>query len=183
MVGVVNSAATLLGEMTENIELHLLGDDGLIPNNGALPLVIYRQALKVPETGQEEAIQQLFQNNGWDKAWVNGIYSYHHYHSTAHEILGIARGRAEVQLGGPDGVTAVVQAGDAILIPAGVGHCLVTCKDLVVVGSYPKGQDWDLCRAIMRDRKTALANLPHVPLPETDPVFGGSGPVHEHWRK
>ena len=31
----------------------------------------------------------------------DGIYSFVHYHSMIHEALGIARGNARVQLGGP----------------------------------------------------------------------------------
>ena len=66
-------------------------------------------------------------------------------------------------------------AGDVVLIPAGVGHCLIEGEDLVVVGAYPEGQDWDLCRASASDRTKALENIPWVPLPKLDPVFGPAG--------
>jgi uncharacterized protein YjlB len=112
---------------------------------------------------------------------VNGIYDYHHYHSTAHEVLGIARGSARVQFGGPQGLAVEMAAGDAVAIPAGVGHCLLSGEDLVVVGAYPAGQDWDLCRATSTDCAKALENIPWVPLPQLDPVLGASGPVTICW--
>ena len=74
-----------------------------------------------------------------------------------------------------------LRGGDAVVIPAGVGHCLVGGGDLVVVGAYPDGQDWDLCRATEEDRAKALENIPWVPLPKLDPVFGASGPVLTLW--
>lgn len=165
------------------VEGHVLPDDGVIPNNRKLPLVLYRQALTLdgPTRAPERAFEALFQSNGWGGVWVDGIYDFHHYHSTAHEVLGIAKGFACVQFGGTPGIVAELAAGDVVVIPAGVGHCLVAGKDLVVVGAYPEGQDWDLCRATEIDRAKALENIPWVPLPKRDPVFGRSGPLVTLW--
>ncbi|WP_250123845.1 cupin domain-containing protein [Chroococcidiopsis sp. CCMEE 29] len=65
----------------------------------------------------------------------------HHYHSTAHEVLGISRGKAAVRLGGDArGQTFEVRAGDVIIIPAGVAHKnLDSSSDFLVVGAYPLG--------------------------------------------
>jgi uncharacterized protein YjlB len=169
--------------LRREVEAHLLVDDGLIPNNGNLPLILYRHALALDGVSSkpERAFEALFRSNGWRGAWVNGIYAFHHYHSTAHEVLGIAAGSVKVQLGGPRGLVVDLAAGDAVAIPAGVGHCLITGDDLVVVGAYPEGQDWDLCRATESDRLKALENIPWVPLPELDPVFGPDGPVLARW--
>lgn len=166
----------------EDVEAHLLTDDGMIPNNGSLPLLLYRRAVDLSADEPEEKVERVFRDNGWGNAWVNGIYAFHHYHSTSHEALGIARGSARVRLGGPGGITAEVRAGDVILIPAGVGHCLLDADRLSVVGAYPQGQDWDLCRATREDREKALRNLPRVPLPSTDPVRGADGPLHALWQ-
>src|SRR5215510_9095230 len=81
-----------------------LKDDGLIPNS-RLPLLVYESALKLPARDPEEIIQELVAANGWGGGWVNGIYSFHHYHSTAHEVLGCFGGSATVQFGGPSGIT------------------------------------------------------------------------------
>jgi len=165
------------------IEALVVADDGIIPNNGKLPLVFYRQALDLEGLSGEpqRAVEALFKSNGWLGAWVNGIYDFHHYHSTAHEVLGIAEGAATVQFGGPQGPVIELEAGHAVVIPAGVGHCLIAGENLLVVGAYPEGQDWDLCRATEADRAKALENIPWVPLPRLDPVFGPAGPVLTLW--
>ena len=95
-----------------------------MPNNPSLPLIVYRAAL---ETGPRCAAdcERLFADNGWSGARRNGIYSHHHYHSTAHEVLGIAAGSVRVRLGGEDGKTVELHAGDVVVIPAGVAHKIV----------------------------------------------------------
>lgn len=165
------------------IEGHALGDDGLIPNNARLPLILYREALALEGLNGDpaRAFEALFKSNGWGNAWVDGIYDFHHYHSTAHEVLGLAKGLAAIQFGGPHGPVVDLSIGDAVVIPAGVGHCLVGAEDLVVVGAYPEGQDWDLCRGTEADRAKALENIPWVPLPRLDPVFGVAGPLLALW--
>jgi uncharacterized protein YjlB len=165
--------------LQHEVEAHLFVDDGLVPNNGRLPLILYRHALALENVAGEP--ERAFAANGWRGAWVNGIYHFHHYHSTAHEVLGIAHGTAKVQLGGPHGLLVELETGDVVTIPAGVGHCLIAGERLVVVGAYPEGQHWDLCRATEPDRLKALENIPWVPLPKLDPVFGPEGPVLTRW--
>ena len=59
--------------------------------------------------------EQLFTENGWPGAWRNGIFSFHHYHSTSHEVLGIYAGKALVHLGGENGEKVNIEAGDIII--------------------------------------------------------------------
>ncbi len=151
------------------IERHLLADDGIVPNNPALPLVVYRQALV---TGSPERIIAHFAAREWSNAWINGIYDFHHYHATTHEVLGLAAGSARVQFGGASGPAVEVAAGDAVLIPAGVGHCRVSpAAGLVVVGAYPGGADWDLVRASAGTCAASRARIARVPAPASDPVI------------
>jgi uncharacterized protein YjlB len=113
-------------------------DDGHIPNNPDLPLLVYRQAL--PETGAD-GCRELFRSNGWTGSWVGGVFSYHHYHSTAHEVLGVVSGGAHLTFGGESGTTVEVRAGDAVVIPAGVGHRNAGSDGgFRVVGPTPKGK-------------------------------------------
>jgi uncharacterized protein YjlB len=66
-------------------------DDGLVPNN-PLPFLVYKSAVDVDNAHPEATIEKLFGAHGWGDMWRNGIYDYLHYHSTVHEVLGIARG-------------------------------------------------------------------------------------------
>ena len=164
------------------IETHLFADDGIVPNNRALPLVVYRGALA--DTGDRaRACEALFAEHGWPDAWRNGIYRHHHYHSTAHEVLGIARGTARVRLGGESGQSVELAAGDVVVIPAGVAHKREAASaDLLVIGAYPAGQKPDMCRADAAGRAAAERNIAKVPLPAADPVTGGAGPLLACWR-
>lgn len=163
------------------IESHLLPPGTNVPNNDRLPLVIYRGAL----SGASDAasgFEELFDRNGWGGSWRDGIYSYHHFHTTAHEALGIAAGTARVCFGGPDGVVAEVAAGDMVVIPAGVGHKnLGASSDFLVIGSYPDGQEPDMNRDDRPVKPALLDKVRAVPLPGTDPLFGPTGPLLRHW--
>lgn len=162
------------------VKTFMLEDDGSIPNNPDLPLLVYRGAL--PDTSAETC-RRLFKRNGWTGTWVNGVFSYHHYHSNAHEALGVVSGSARIQFGGPQGVTLDVEAGDAVILPAGTGHCNKGGSgDFRVVGAYPPGQaSYDLKRGDADERPEALDNIRSTPLPERDPVFGADGPLPAHW--
>jgi uncharacterized protein YjlB len=170
-----------------DVTTYLLPDDGRIPNNPILPLLIYGGALRLsaPAIAPDPArfCEKLYSANGWGGGWRNGIYSFHHYHSTAHEMLIIARGQAEVHFGGESGPRLSVVAGDAVIIPAGVGHKnMGSSGDMLVIGAYPPGQTWDLLRGDPGERPRALDNIARVPLPETDPIYGTEGPLLTHWQ-
>jgi uncharacterized protein YjlB len=162
---------------------YLFPDDGSIPNNAVLPLLVYEAAIVVGPDNPAAACESVFVTNQWSNSWRNGIYSYHHYHSTAHEVLAIACGNVTVQMGGENGVRLEISAGDVLVIPAGVGHKnLGASRDLLVVGAYPKGQHWDLCSRNRSHHLHAIQNIAAVPLPMTDPVFGAQGPLRRMWK-
>jgi uncharacterized protein YjlB len=159
-------------------------DDGSIPNNPALPLVLYRSGIDiVGSPDPEEVIEKTFAANGWGDRWRNGIYPYAHYHSMIHEAMGVARGRARVRFGGDNGEEIDIVPGDVVILPAGTGHqCRSHSPDLVVIGAYPPAGKYDLCRGSKADRAKALISIPKVPLPQTDPAFGAEGPLLTLWR-
>lgn len=164
------------------VETTLLDADGPFPNNGDLPVLLYRDAFSAPAENLASAIERTFRANGWRGTWRNGIYGYHHYHSTAHEVLGIARGSASIQLGGPHGETFDVRQRDVIVLPAGIPHKkLKSSSDFLVVGAYPEGQSWDMNYGKPGERPDADANITQVPLPQRDPVQGTKGPLLMHW--
>ena len=167
-----------------NIEVRELRfeDDGRIPNNPTLPLLVYPQALTDDERGPSRC-KELLAGNGWGGAWLDGVFPYHHYHSVSHEVLLVVNGSAEITFGGPEGETVEVEAGDVVVIPAGVGHCRESSGGgFSVVGAYPGGQeDYDLRTGEEGERPEVLENIRNVPLPETDPLFGGEGPLVQRW--
>ena len=159
-----------------------LEDDGTFPNHPDLPAIVYRAAFG-SDARSAATIEAVFRQNGWDGTWRNGIYGYHHYHSTAHEVLGVARGSARVQLGGPEGETFDVSAGDVLILPAGTAHKNLGARGgFLVVGAYPNGQDWDMNTGQPSERPQADRNIERVPLPEADPVYGEEGPLAKSWR-
>jgi uncharacterized protein YjlB len=165
------------------IVAHRLKDDGMIPNNQKLPLLTYKAAVELPEAEPAEAIEHLLEKNNWGGSWRNGIYTYHHFHSTAHEVLIVYAGTAKVQLGGERGVIEVLRAGDVLVIPAGVGHKnLGASQDFAIVGAYPQGQQWDMCYGKPGERPEADRNIARVPLPKADPIYGAEGPLIQHWK-
>lgn len=160
----------------------LLNDDGKVPNNPSLPLLIYQDVFSAT-SDTSEAIAR-FAANTWSGAWVNGIYDFHHYHARSHEVLANLGPAVTVQFGGTDGPAIEFLTGSVVVIPAGGGHCrLSSGADLVIVGAYPFGQeDWDLKRADRpADYQLAQVEIPRVALPEKDPVTGANGPLLEHW--
>ena len=164
------------------ILVHPFTDDGSIPNHPSWPMIIYKGAFVDVDGDRAGTIEAVFHANGWAHSWRNGIYPFPHYHSTAHEVLCICRGTAKVQLGGEEGITLDVYPGDVMVLPAGVGHKnLGASPDLLVVGAYPLGPSCDLCQEEAGEHERALQNIPNVPLPSADPVYGENGPVMEYW--
>jgi uncharacterized protein YjlB len=146
-----------------------------IPNHPRFAVLVYR-GVEAAEAGAGAA-RALFAEHGWGGAWVDGIFGFHHFHSTSHEALAVVAGRATVELGGPQGRAFRVTAGDVLVLPAGTGHRRASSeRDFTVVGAYPAGQeDYDLLRgddpaevAAARERIAALG------APPQDPV-GGDG--------
>jgi uncharacterized protein YjlB len=162
--------------------LHILTDDGVFPNNARLPLTVYRGAVALPQGDLAETFAALFAANHWPPAWRSSIFGYHHYHSTAHEVLGVFRGQATIQFGGERGLMVDVQAGDVVVIPAGVAHkSLRASQGFCAVGAYPAGQQWDTCTGKPGERPRTDRNIARVPLPQADPVRGPYGPLMRHW--
>ena len=159
-----------------------LEDDGSIPNHPELPLLVYRQAVTLPEDDPATVFEALFTAHGWPAAWRNGIYPFHHFHSTAHEALGVYAGTATARFGGEGGIDMTVSAGDVVIIPAGVGHKAIEASaDLGIVGAYPAGTGPDLCRGAPAERPASLAAIARVAVPARDPFYGAEGPLRQHW--
>ena len=172
-----------MSDRTDSVESYLLEAKDGFPNNRYLPLLVYRQAISTDEPDAARTFERLFSVNGWRGSWRNGVYSFHHFHSNAHEVLGVYGGSAQLQFGGPDGPVIKVETGDVVILPAGTGHKQISAaSDFHVVGAYPAGQeDYDVMRGDPQERSEAEKRIAGVPLPQSDPIYGAEGPLSAYW--
>src|SRR3954452_24836941 len=159
-----------------------------IPNHPRFPVLVYRGVPGALEGA--DAAREGFAAHGWRGSWVDGVFDFHHFHSTSHEVLAVVAGAATLELGGPQGEAFEVAAGDVLVLPAGTGHRRASARDgFTVVGAYPEGQeDYDLLRGddpaeveAARERgappaegEPARERTAALPAPPQDPV-GGEG--------
>lgn len=116
--------------------------------------------------------------------WRYSMYPTTHLHSSTHEDLCVSSGRAKLCFGGeqnPSRVEATVEAGDSMVLPAGVAHRLLedlseAAAGFEMVGSYPVGCDWDLCYGSLGE-EDKVKGINQLPWFDEDPIFGSKGPV------
>jgi uncharacterized protein YjlB len=160
-----------------------LADDGTFPNSVTRPALLYRQVFALGATEGASEIERVLAANGWSNGWRNGVYPFHHYHSTAHEVLVCYSGSAKLELGGPAGAVVELTRGDAVVISAGVAHKkLESSSDFAVVGCYAQGASYDMKYGRAAERAEACPNIARVPLPNCDPIYGAGGPLLELWK-
>lgn len=159
-----------------------ISDNGIFPNS-IFPVILYKSVFNLPLLNPGSFIVTKFNNNSWENFWKGGVFDYHHYHSTAHEVLGAYKGNTKLQLGGEYGIVIEVEAGDVLVIPAGVAHKNLNPKNkFKCVGAYPKGTNYDMNYGRSSERPFADENIKKTPLPITDPVFGNDGPLIALWK-
>jgi uncharacterized protein YjlB len=169
---------------TPRVIAHLLAPDGAIPNHPRWALLVYPGAVAINGADPALAFERLFDRNRWPAAWRNGVFPFHHYHSNAHEALGVYSGEVTVQFGGDGGVSVTARPGDVIVLPAGTGHKKLASRGaLGIVGAYPAGQRADTCTPLVSDARHSRAAVARVPPPACDPVFGPGGPLLALWAR
>ena len=152
------------------IETYMLEAGEGMPNNGRFPLVVYRGVLS-GDAATASGCAALFRRNGWQGTWVNGVFAYWHYHLRSHEVLGCVGGSARVGFGGDQGVAADFNAGDVVVIPAGVGHKRLSQQPgFQVVGGYPPGQDSAVTDQGELAMEIAIRESAAVGVPPSDPI-------------
>ena len=182
------SSNTMAAKLTPLKELKVLKYQipahGLTPNTSIQnkPLLIYRSAF--PSNTNASQIESHLSSIGVvTPAWRFTMYNFSHFHSTSHEVLGIASGKAKLCFGhedNPKRFEEVLQKGDVIIMPAGVSHRLLDDLEggFSMVGSYPTGCDWDMCYG-KKGEEGKIERIKSLPWFERDPVYGDSGPALE----
>jgi len=159
-----------------------------IPNTSIQnkPLLIYHSAFKKGISASQ--ISSHLKSTGVVvPQWQYTVYKQSHFHSTAHEILSVVSGRARLCFGGeenPGRVEPVVEAGDLVIVPAGVAHCLLEDQSnshgagFTVIGSYPKGKNWDMCHGTGDESEDEIRkSISRLSWFDQDPVYGRDGPA------
>ncbi|HEY9001555.1 MAG TPA: hypothetical protein VIM89_09385 [Mucilaginibacter sp.] len=163
-------------------EIQIKGND-IFPGN-KLPVVLYKGILSIPVLFPGIHVKNIFERNNWTNSWDSGIFTYHHYHSTTHEVLGIYSGSATIQLGGDEGPKLLLEKGDVLVIPAGVAHKNLDEEDAVgVIGAYPNGRDYDMNYGKPGERPQTDENIAALPIPDTDPLEGATGDLPKIWQR
>ncbi|WP_447527915.1 cupin domain-containing protein [Vreelandella sp. TE19] len=155
-------------------KLYLEGDEATGFPNSPLPVLLYRNV--VDHSDSEDCAREfeaMFEQNGWPPSWRYHLYDFQHFHTNAHEALGVFRGQARAQLGGPNGPEVTLEAGDVLVLPAGTGHaCLEDSDGFCMVGAYPPNQASDLERGDPARLEAAQKRIAAVTLPAGDPIGG-----------
>lgn len=98
--------------------------------------------------------------------------------------MAVYQGSVKVQLGGPQGIEAILKTGDAVVIPSGVAHKnLESSSDFACVGAYPPNQKYDMNYGKIGERPAADKNIRKVPIPEVDPIEGAKGVLTQIWKQ
>jgi uncharacterized protein YjlB len=169
-------------EADGNIHKYYLPDHGAFPNS-ELPVILYKQIIKWPFFLRAIAAKKLLKKNGWGNNWTGGIDTFHHYHSTTHEVLAVISGKTMVLLGGENGTIITLKEGDIIVIPAGVAHKNLGKENgITCVGGYPDGKDFDMQYGTTGERPGTDINISRVPVPKSGPFCGEEDPLMKIWR-
>lgn len=112
----------------------LFPDDGIVPNN---PRV--RVALRSRRAIDKETTLTHSSTNGWGRSWRDAVYDFVHYRSQVHEVLGVARGCAQVEFGGAKGRVLSLKVENVALNPgASVTGSLRRAESFSLSAPIPK---------------------------------------------
>jgi len=166
--------------MIQPAQIHIK-DNGTFPGS-KLPVLHYKKAIKVPFIFAGRKAKALFTKHNWTNTWRGGIYTYDHYHSNTHEAMAVIKCHTVLLLGGENGKHVHLEKGDVIVIPAGVAHKnLGKEKDVICIGGYPDGKDFDMNYGNAGERPGTDENIRSVPMPLTGPLYGEVDPLAKIW--
>src|SRR5690349_3528658 len=101
----LSTESAVLAKRPAEILFYDVHAEGPFPNNEHLPVVVYRAAFQGLPRLSPSVLERVFHSNDWSNGWRDGVYDFHHFHSTAHEVLGCYAGSSRLELGGPGGLS------------------------------------------------------------------------------
>jgi uncharacterized protein YjlB len=172
------------------ISQHLIPAWKRIPNTSIQnkPLLIYHGVVSKNSSSADSSVSASQLSTHLESVgavvpqWQYTMYRQTHFHSNCHELLGVIAGRAKLCFGGeenPGRVEPVVEAGDLMIVPAGVAHRLLEDQSggaFKMLGCYPPGKDWDMCYGAPGD-EGKIANISELAWFDKDPLYGKDGPA------
>jgi len=171
----------LVKPLPNKIPHYKISDNGIFPNS-ALPVLLYKTPFHLSNDHSPVLMEKVFKENDWSNSWRNGIYTYNHYHSITHEVIGVYSGDCHILLGGHSGIQILLEKGDVLIIPAGVAHKNIGCSiDFKCIGAYPNGKDFDINLGKSGERPGTDKNIKKVPVPKKDPIYGKDGFLLLFW--
>ena len=160
---------------------YLVEKNGYFPGS-KFPVLHYKENLQLPTFFPGKYVRSVFQENNWTNNWRSGIYTFHHYHSTAHEVMAVIDGRTIILLGGINGKNVLLKKGDVIVIPAGVAHMnLGDENDITCIGGYPSGRGYDMNYGTPDEHPMVDINIRHLPILDSGPLYGQDDPLISIW--
>ncbi|KAF2837203.1 hypothetical protein M501DRAFT_1025476 [Patellaria atrata CBS 101060] len=172
---------TVTSFKTLQVSKHFIPRHNLFPNTSIQnkPLLIYHSTF--PSESASSIELHLEKTGVVVPQWRYTMFKTSHFHSTTHEVLCISSGSAKLCFGGednPENVTPVVKQGDVVIVPAGVAHRLLQENEgpFEMVGSYPKGKNWDMCYGKESEREK-VEGIKSLEWFDKDPVYGTDGPT------
>ena len=139
----------------------------MIPNHPRFPVLVYRGV-------EWDDARALLAAHGWGGAWVNGVFDFHHFHSTSHEVLAVISGSATLELGGPQGAAFEVAAGDVLVLPGGYGTPARARRRRLPRGRRVPARARRTTTSCARPTTPRASGSPRCGAPAEDPV-GGEG--------
>lgn len=163
---------------------YFFNDDGIFPNN-LLPVTIYRKVLDIPMSDYLLYLyfKLIFNEHGWSNHRRSGIYNFHHYHSNAHKVIGVCKGKATLLFGGSNGHCVNISKGDVVVIPAGVALKNMgkeNCIDCIM--GFFEGKVYDINYGKIGERPVTDMNIASLSIPDTDPLFGKAAGIASLWQ-
>ena len=164
------------------VSRHLIPRHGGIPNTSIqhLPLLIYYRCFPPAATAHTMRMQLQIAGAVLPHR-PNAMDTTTYFHDDSYGVLAVCDGKARLCFGGeenPDRVEPVLEEGDVVIIPAGVGYRLLDELEppFRVIAAFPPGATQS-CYLGTESELDRTGNVAQSPCLIRDPIYGPRGPL------